>query len=99
MPDAEYSQHLRSLGLDPGTLKLDTGGTLAGAAPAQASNEGLPRVTVSAAPDAAADLTVQRTLGTGGMGEVMLAVQRALGREVALKRLRPEHRGASSELL
>jgi hypothetical protein len=37
-------------------------------------------------------LEVRRTLGEGGMGIVQLGVQRALGREVALKTLRKEKR-------
>jgi serine/threonine-protein kinase len=37
-------------------------------------------------------LELERTLGTGGMGVVHLGTQVALGRKVAVKTLRPEHR-------
>ncbi len=98
-PEADYSVHLKRLGLDPQTLKLDTRGGLAAPA-AREQADALPRVTVSASSSEPSDLTVLKTLGTGGMGEVMLATQRALGREVALKRLNPHApQDATGELL
>ena len=47
----------------------------------------LPAMTVSDASSAEGELTVTARLGSGGMGAVDLAVQRSLGREVAVKRL------------
>ncbi|MFO0560878.1 MAG: serine/threonine-protein kinase [Polyangiales bacterium] len=47
----------------------------------------LPAMTVGDATSAASELTVTARLGSGGMGAVDLAVQRSLGREVAVKRL------------
>jgi serine/threonine-protein kinase len=45
------------------------------------------------------DLTMGRTIGEGGMGIIRLADQRAIGRQVAVKTLRPDRRDASSALL
>ncbi|MBL8955146.1 MAG: serine/threonine protein kinase [Myxococcaceae bacterium] len=95
----DYSVHLQRLGLDPETLKLTSRGGIAAPA-ARTDADALPRVSVSTSAEERSELTVLKTLGTGGMGEVMLATQRALGREVALKRLSPHTpRDATNELL
>src|SRR5688572_14804875 len=43
-------------------------------------------------------LAFQETLGQGGMGVVRLALQRSVGRRVAVKSLRPEHKSSAAVL-
>ena len=52
--------------------------------------ESLPRVSFSGAGDG--DFELGGLLGEGGMGQVHNALQRSIGREVAIKRIRPVHR-------
>ena len=47
-------------------------------------------------PDGRDELTFSDTLGTGGMGVVRLAEQRRMGREVAVKSLRPDVQSADA---
>lgn len=54
----------------------------------------LPRIDVSRSEDA--DYLVMGELGRGGMGVVNLAMQRALGREVAIKRLHSAYPNAAA---
>jgi len=54
---------------------------------------GLPRLAIDEGDGAdglAAELQIQRIIGTGGMGRIELGRQRVFGRDVALKRVRPD---------
>lgn len=71
------------------TLAARTGGaedTIAGPA-APASADALPHVTLAGKAGIPGQLDMREVLGTGGMGVVRLAQQRALEREVAVKTL------------
>ncbi len=57
-----------------------------------------PRRPVEKRPPAA-EYTLLRLIGAGGMGEVWEAVQTSLGRLVAVKRLQVENRGGSAEAM
>ena len=67
-----------------GTLRLPKG------ARAKDSSAPLPRLSLHGE---AAEFEVRGLLGEGGMGIVELAAQTALGRDVALERVRPERKG------
>ncbi len=74
------------------TLQLDADATIRGnQAMAYALHDTLPRLSISGgASNGGGDLELLEMLGEGGMGQVRLARQRALDRDVALKMLGPK---------
>jgi serine/threonine-protein kinase len=80
----------------------DAGATLDPARPADPAGQRalavLSQLSGGRAPAQGGAFTLERTLGQGGMGIVHLGTQVALGRKVAVKTLRPEHRSASTEM-
>jgi serine/threonine-protein kinase len=86
---AAFEAQLTTLGFDENVLETRADGTLY-----QASSADL-----EALPNILDDLELKKLLGRGGMGTVHLARQQALRRDVAVKRVAPERRGAAHELL
>jgi eukaryotic-like serine/threonine-protein kinase len=87
---ARYSLHLESLGIDAKALAVNARGTVTTPSrPTTLERLALPKVDVAKAGETpAGDFVTGRLLGQGGMGKVLLATQRALDRDVALKFLR-----------
>jgi eukaryotic-like serine/threonine-protein kinase len=92
---------IETINLDP---RLSIGRESRRARPEGAESPGsilatdLPLVEVDA-PHGAGDLDVLGAIGSGGMGQVDLALQRCLKREVALKRLHPDAEPGAAEAL
>ena len=86
--EEKYTLHLRTQGIEASSLTLANDGTMltpSARARAQEPVEvKLPTVQLGES-DVSAELGVLRTLGVGGMGKVLLAIQRPLQREVAVK--------------
>ena len=59
----------------------------------------LPQLRIGAPSTHAVDLTLEHKVGSGGIGVVEAATQVCLGRRVAIKRVRPDRRGAMTEAL
>jgi serine/threonine-protein kinase len=88
---------LREAGVDETLLRLDASGTIAGV------EDGTLPTEISELPLLDAELIMRGRIGIGGMGEVLLAEQRALKRDVAVKRgvvrATTDRREAASALL
>jgi serine/threonine-protein kinase len=89
--EARYTLHLRTRGIDASGLTLAEDGTVPSAptrgAAAMPAGVDLPTIELR---EGDAELAVLQTLGVGGMGKVLLALQRPLQREVAVKVPRDE---------
>jgi serine/threonine-protein kinase len=110
--EERYSQHLQSIGVDAAGLSLASNGTVASisaehtrqkatrpghGAGAPSELELLPRMTLGEGDRG--ELGLLKTIGMGGMGKVMLALQRPLHREVAVKLPRTAAAHVNAELL
>ncbi|MBL8913205.1 MAG: protein kinase [Archangium sp.] len=109
--EERYATHLKSIGVDASDLSLASNGTVASiSAPTKqratkpnelsggAPDLNLPRMTLGEGDQG--ELGLIKTIGMGGMGKVMLATQRPLLREVAVKLPRTENQAhINAELL
>ena len=93
---ASYRERLGEIGLDVTQLRIDVGDTIAPPSKrlAHEQPDQLEPLGVARSDGGSAELTLQDTLGVGGMGVVKLASQRSLRRRVAVKLLSPEHEDA-----
>ena len=86
--EEKYTLHLRTQGIEASGLTIAEDGTMlspsARARVDEVVDVRLPTVTLREG-ETDAELGVIRTLGVGGMGKVLLAIQRPLQREVAVK--------------
>lgn len=85
--EARYTSHLREQGIEASEITIaDDGTVLSTPSSARATliDVTLPVIELRAG-EPPAELGVLRTLGEGGMGKVLLAIQRPLQREVAVK--------------
>ena len=86
--EAHYTLHLREQGIEASALTIATDGTMLSpstrARAEESVNVQLPTVQLREG-DTDSELGLIRTLGVGGMGKVLLAIQRPLQREVAVK--------------
>jgi eukaryotic-like serine/threonine-protein kinase len=73
-----YRTLLKRAGIDASALSMDPSGTLAVSIPEMSD-------AVRALPSLATELTLRAAIARGGMGQIRLARQRALGRDVAVK--------------
>jgi eukaryotic-like serine/threonine-protein kinase len=82
------------------TVARDPGATLrpSGSAPDSAAAGAVAQLAAVPSELAEGALDYEVTLGQGGMGLVRLAVQRSVGRRVAVKSLRPEHKSSTATL-
>ncbi|MFT3714152.1 MAG: serine/threonine-protein kinase [Archangium sp.] len=94
--EERYSQHLQSIGVDAADLSLASNGTVASISADTRQKATRPSTAAGGAPELelprmtlgegdAGELGLIKTIGMGGMGKVMLALQRPLRREVAVK--------------
>jgi serine/threonine-protein kinase len=103
-PGELYAAHLKTQGVEPSALQLEEDGTVRSADPL-AQEPALSSVQLPLVPlgerSGPEQLLLLSTLGVGGMGKVMLALQQPLNREVAVKLPKsPEgHARALPELL
>jgi serine/threonine-protein kinase len=88
----EFEARLTTIGFDESKLETVADGTLFVPMDPTEDASALPSIV-------GGDLEMKQPLGQGGMGIVNLARQRAMARDVAVKRVLPERRGAASELL
>ena len=86
--EEKYTLHLHTQGIEASALTIAPDGTMLTPSARARSTElvevQLPVVSMGES-DPSAELGVLRTLGVGGMGKVLLAIQRPLQREVAVK--------------
>jgi serine/threonine-protein kinase len=82
------------------TIARDPGATIrpTGAAPDSVAAGAVADLAAVPSELAEGALAFQETLGQGGMGLVRLALQRSVGRRVAVKSLRPEHKSSAAVL-
>lgn len=85
--EEKYTLHLREQGIDPAALTVAPNGTVA--TPSTKTHVSAPTPAPGHADsDPSPELGILSTLGVGGMGKVLLATQRPLQREVAVKMLK-----------
>lgn len=104
LQEAQFTQVLKTMGLEdthvaePRTITVGLGSDFFRRKPSELV-QNLPRLMKQGERATAADLEFKDTLGQGGMGLVELAEQISLGRDVAVKKVRPDARSEEATLV